>query len=392
MGQSVSRTDFEWVYTEEPHATRRKLILAEHPEIKELMGPDPRLKWIVLGMVAFQLASIVAIAQLNPPWWQLLLLSYVLGGTINHSMTLAIHEISHNLAFGHARPMANRALGIFANLPIGVPYSVSFKKYHLEHHRYQGDDKRDMDLPSRMEGMLFCNSFTKLIWLFLQPLFYSIRPLVLYPMPMTKLEAINIAVQLGFDVLVVYFLGFKPLVYMVVGTLLSLGIHPVAGHFISEHYMFKKGYETYSYYGLLNCITFNVGYHNEHHDFPSVAGSRLPKVRAIAPEWYDNLPCHRSWTRVLYDFITDPEIGPYSRVKRPAASELPAAAAAAVNGDIDIDEAVRLRYSPMLTPDYSLAKKNTVANGNGHVNNNVANGNGHANNNVANGSNGKKTE
>ena len=29
MGAHVSRTDYEWVYTEEPHATRRKQILGE---------------------------------------------------------------------------------------------------------------------------------------------------------------------------------------------------------------------------------------------------------------------------------------------------------------------------------------------------------------------------
>lgn len=29
MGATVSRSDFEWVYTEEPHKTRRKLILGE---------------------------------------------------------------------------------------------------------------------------------------------------------------------------------------------------------------------------------------------------------------------------------------------------------------------------------------------------------------------------
>jgi sphingolipid delta-4 desaturase len=40
------------------------------------------------------------------------------------------------------------------------------------------------------------------------------------------------------------------------------------------------------------------------------------KVREIASEYYDNLPHHNSWIRVLYDFITDPSIGPFARVRR----------------------------------------------------------------------------
>jgi sphingolipid delta-4 desaturase len=97
-----------------------------------------------------------------------------------------------------------------------------------------------------------------------------------------------------------------------------MGLHPVAGHFIAEHYEFVKNQETYSYYGPLNYLSFNVGYHNEHHDFPRVAGVNLPKIREIAPEFYENLKQHESWTKVIFNYIRFSNVGPFSRVKRKA--------------------------------------------------------------------------
>lgn len=314
MGQKVSRTDFEWVYTEEPHATRRKLILEKYPQIKKLFGYDPNFKYVASAMVLVQFAMLFVMKDQS--WPIIMLVAYCFGGVINHSLALAIHEIAHNLAFGHARPMHNRIFGFFCNLPLGLPMSISFKKYHLEHHRYQGDEVIDTDLPTLLEAKLFATTFGKFCWVILQPFFYIIRPLIVNPKPPNRMELVNFAIQMIFDVIVVYFFGWRVLWYLVIGTLLAMGLHPVAGHFISEHYMFAKGYETYSYYGPLNFITFNVGYHNEHHDFPAVPGSRLPEVKRIAAEFYDDMPQHHSWTQVLYDFITDPDVGPYARIKR----------------------------------------------------------------------------
>merc|ERR1711962_1855498 len=47
-------------------------------------------------MVIVQVAAAYVAASLS--WPLIILAAYVFGGTINHSMSLAIHEISHNLA------------------------------------------------------------------------------------------------------------------------------------------------------------------------------------------------------------------------------------------------------------------------------------------------------
>ena len=58
-----------------------------------------------------------------------------------------------------------------------------------------GVDGVDMDIPSAMEGVLFRNTFTKIVWVLLQPFFYAFRPLFLLPKPVTGLEILNWIVQ-----------------------------------------------------------------------------------------------------------------------------------------------------------------------------------------------------
>lgn len=247
------------------------------------MGPDPAFKWVVALVVLAQMAACYLVKDL--PWKWVFFWAYVFGSYANHSLTLAIHDIAHNVAFGNRRATWNRYFGIFANLPLGVPIASSFKKYHIDHHRYLAGDGLDMDVPTEVECRLFNTPLGKFTWIFLQMLFYGLRPLFVNPKPITRVELINFAVQLTYDLLLYYFMGSKSLAYMLVSILLTNGFSIVTGHFIAEHYAYSKGGDTFSYYGALNWITFNVGYHMEHHDFPSIPGSQLPLVRAIPHGW-----------------------------------------------------------------------------------------------------------
>ncbi|KAF8364037.1 ttm-5 [Pristionchus pacificus] len=320
MGGVVSRDDFMWTYDEQPHTSRRKEIVKKYPQIKELFGVDPSLKWVIAAMVAVQVFFCWLLQ--NEDWLLVTIMAYCCGGVINHALTLAIHDISHNTAFGQKRSFDNRVFGIFTNLPIGIPISVAFKKYHVEHHRYLGEDGLDTDVPTEFEAKFFTSPFRKFVWLILQvqPLFYGLRPLIIYNKLPNDLEILNFAVQIAFDLVILYAFGIKALFYLIFGTLIAMGVHPSAGHFISEHYVFTEGQETYSYYGPWNLCTFNVGYHMEHHDFPYVPSRSLPALRAMAPEYYASLDQHQSWTWVLYSFVIDPKMGPYARHKRVASA------------------------------------------------------------------------
>jgi len=79
--------------------------------------------------------------------------------------------------------------------------------------------------------------------------------------------------------------GAKPIGFLFLSSILVISLHPVGGRWIQEHYLtFPGDRETFSYYGPLNPVAFNVGYHNEHHDLMRVPWSRLPALRRMASE------------------------------------------------------------------------------------------------------------
>lgn len=247
-------------------------------------------------------------------WPVFFAVAYIYGGTVSHSLSLMTHELSHCLVF--KEKTANEYFAMFCNMGMGIPAATTFKRYHMEHHQFQGVEGKDADIPTSWEGGFFVNKILKVLYLIGMPLAYAGRPVIVNPKELSRTEMINYAVVIVSDLILAWMVGPMGMFYILMSLLLGHGLHPMSGHFIAEHYVYTEGQETYSYYGPLNAFAWNVGYHNEHHDFPRVPGWKLPQVRAIAPEYYDNLVSYNSWTYVLYKFVMDDTITPFSRVVR----------------------------------------------------------------------------
>lgn len=315
---AVERRDdgFYWSEEGEPHLQRRKAMLKSHPEIKKLFGVNPWLKVSVSLLVIIQLATAFFFEDIinSVGWIPALLVAYFVGATITQALFLAIHEITHNFAF--KKPQHNNWLAFFANIPIVFPFAIAFKHYHAEHHWKQGKDGFDTDIPTHAEAKIFRGFIGKVLWFVNQIFFYAFRPMLVLPMKVDKWIVYNVIFQVAAMAIILPIVGWYGLLYFLLAMLMAGGIHPTAGHFISEHYVFTPGQETYSYYGPLNLVTYNVGYHNEHHDFPNIPGSRLPMVRKLAPEYYDHLKSYNSWSGVIFKFLFSPDVTLYSRTKR----------------------------------------------------------------------------
>lgn len=295
------------------HKARRDAILKKHPEILELYGTNKRLILIGFGMVVFMWLAAWYFSQCsNWLYWSTM---YLIGGAVTHDLMIVFHASGHGHVFKNER--AADLFSIFCNFGQGIPSAIAFKRYHYDHHIYLGEDELDPDLPTDWEIKTFRTPFMKTIFLILMVITYSIRPLIVRPKKPIAIETFNIVTVILVDILILYLLGFWPLVYIIGSTVMGMSLHPFAFHFIARHYEFSPGIETYSYYGWFNHLFLNMGIHVEHHDFPGIPPYNIKRVREIAPEFYEEIIYHDSYFKLIYQFIFNEEMGLWSRMERP---------------------------------------------------------------------------
>jgi sphingolipid delta-4 desaturase len=298
----------------EPHRSRTRQILRDHPDVRRYIGKTPGTFGVIVAIVAFQVG--LAWVLRASSWWLIVPTAALVGAFANHALWALIHECTHNLIF--RTPAANALAGIVANFPHVLPGSVLFKRYHLKHHAFQGVYELDADIPNVWEAKLVGTSpWRKALWLALFPLVQSLRPPRLREIrPLDRWFVLNVLAQAAFDAAIWLAFGPRALSYLLISFFFSVGLHPLGARWVQEHYMIFPEQETNSYYGWLNRIAFNVGYHNEHHDFPSIPWNRLPDLKRAAPEAYETLGSHGSWARLLWQFLFDRRVSLFARQVR----------------------------------------------------------------------------
>jgi len=309
------------------HRERKKRILKENPELLTLIGPDSRTQYYAYIVFGIQLFFCYLVQN---SYWAAVLLGITICPYLDQGVLVLIHEVSHNLIFsenGNTRSPKNRLLGIMCNTVMIIPISEIFRQHHNIHHATLGDMKTDVDVPLRSEVKFVSNSrILKALWLSLNMFILPMRSMKKLPVIWCPFVALNWISCIGFGFLLLFTVP-PAFVYLILGTIFSQSIHPSNARQVQRHIrQFKddriegkandnvpvhlRKMNTFSYYGWMNKITLNVGYHVEHHDFGNIPWTKLPELRRVAGEkWYPaNYAYHSRGVFDVMKFVLDDDI------------------------------------------------------------------------------------
>lgn len=337
------------------HRERARALLRAHPEIKQLVGREPSTAVWCLLLASLQVVMAVAVAE--APGWVVVLAAYGVGAMINICLFNLAHDCNHHLIF--RKPAWNRWLFTWTSLPMFLSAHHAWWVEHHVHHNDLGSKKdfikrrRTFFLLTRQPRYFFVITrglpylACRLLWsplimpyglmMLVAQVFRSALGLGVYvassllrgrldPGPVAlailadqhlvsayrkygiqRWAVVYPALALGLLAVLYGWGGWTPIAYLLLSQLFTTGfLHPVALGLIlsNSHFHGHKRYQpSSSYYGWLNKITFNFGLHTEHHDLARIPWSRLPQLRRIAPEFYDDLVQTPSYTGLALQFV-----------------------------------------------------------------------------------------
>jgi sphingolipid 4-desaturase/C4-monooxygenase len=318
-------------------------LLRRHPQARSLVGPDPRGALAIPALLAlhwgmaFLVSRVDGLAGLAAAF----VAAFFYGQLVLHSAGGLLHETAHRLVF-RARA-AKLAFDLSLELVLAsFARQLTYQHEHVSsHHRYMGIYDHDYehedvcallarrDYTTRHPGrqravtlailLLHLLPFGFLATELAVPWFYrratgrAARD-TLRRIPATRPASwerrLFIAVSLAVNAGLLAAFGFGGWLYHNWTLSIFLGKCGVTnlGQSLAEHEGDDLEQPTRSYYGWMNALLFNTGYHNEHHTLPSVPWSRLPALRALAPEMFvAEAPygyARHWWEHVRHDFRT----------------------------------------------------------------------------------------
>ena len=308
-------------FTASPQAMRHqamaRTLLRRHPQARALAGPDWRSGLAIPVLLALHWGMAWAVSGAS--LWAVFLAAFFFGQLVLHAAGALVHETAHRLIF--RGPGAKLVCDLGLELILGsFSRQLTYQHEHVtSHHRYLGDYERDYEHedvcallarrsyaarhPRRQRAVtlailaLHLLPFGFLVSELAVPRFYrsvtgrepkDARRRIPATQPARRERAMFVAVSIGANVFLWTALGPWAWLYHNWALSIFLGKCGVTnlGQSLSEHEGVPAEHPTRSTYGPINWLLFNTGYHNEHHTLVSVPWTRLPALKAMAPELF----------------------------------------------------------------------------------------------------------
>ncbi len=338
------------------HNDMRRTALKSHPELAALSGTQPLTVLALPILLAVHWGMAWYIASL--PVLLIGLAAFLIGQITYHSAASLIHETAHRLIFRGPKAKLAFDLGLEMILTTYGKQLIYQHEHITSHHPFIGDYEKDYEHedicalqarqhvirthPRRQRALTLLTLAIHALPLgfmlgdMIMPRAYawaSGRPVrdpkrhIAGTRPTGRDMRPFIAVSLISNLAMLALLGPWALLYHLWSLSFFLGKLGISnlGQSLSEHHGMDDDNPTRSSYGPINWLLFNTGYHNEHHSFPTVAWTRLPQLRARAPEVFHNTAEHSYltywWHHVKDDFTPSRHLALHSTDHLPRCQE-----------------------------------------------------------------------